>query len=145
MHILYIPPRAMAMEEAASHGTSMMLMLSNFNLSMRLAEDHVEAAVEAAVRKAMLETKQVMPELRGQLYDIGRGYPLVKKSPSTGSVPAPPEASLADMTLDEVKNNRQQVLAPLTQVPGAKVTPGINKRASRSSNKDEASQAAELE
>ena len=132
------------MEDVVGRGTAMMLQLNHYNVSMRLADDFMEAAVEAAVRKAMNDTKQVLPETKGQLYDVSKGFPLVKKSPSTAKLAEQQAAEVSatqQQTLAEIREGKQAVLAPLPDAPGATVT----ETKKRKKEKEAAAKAAEKE
>ena len=58
------------MEQAAGRATAMMLALWSWNVSFRLCGDNTKAAVEAAIRTQVEDSKLQLPELRGQLADM---------------------------------------------------------------------------
>ena len=124
-HLLYLPAQTMSMDEAMSRGTGLMLFLKSTNVSMRYTGDDAEGAIAAAVRRHVEAWKLELPLLSGYMDAINRGMAITKKglNLATAANADDPE----ERTMDDIRSNKQAVLAPLAKAPGARTVGGKQK------------------
>ena len=116
-NLLYVPAAAQAMEEAIGRGTMMLLGLRNFNVSVHMPKPQEQPAVEGAVRVATQQAKGELALQTGQMDAFSKGLAVTRRT----SALVTPAAEGDELTISEMRQRKQSILAPLAGVPEAKV------------------------
>ena len=126
----------------------LMLFMKTMNVSVRYTADDEEPAIEAAIKRHLLEWRLELEVLTGYIDTINRGQAISRKTAAmvTGDRLPDPEQ---EQTLSDIRAKKQSVLSPLAAVPGAKTVSKDkgkkDKPNTRSSEADASTQAAQRE
>ena len=115
-------PQTEEMGRAVMKAVGMMMSLTHWHVSLRLPPFPL-AAVESEVRVHLSRHKMMIPLYTGQMAAMARGLPVHKNLKAQAAANDPPADIDQAATLQDVKDGKQTVLAPVPLAPAAKLLP----------------------